>query len=160
MNIEDKLFDKINETAAYWFNKSSDLNRSARVLWTQIESGNSIGHYDTYKMLMGMSFEAMAKAFCIALDKEMKRTHELTTLISDAGFKFTKKENKTLRVLTAYIEWAGKYPTPKSKNGNGPSTLKNHWDDISDLGEDAFNYDELLKIWRKMSDKFLSEHNA
>lgn len=158
MSIEKELFEQMNETPSYWFNKSGDLLRSARVLWGQFESGNSIGIYNTYKMLIGMSFEAMAKAFLMAQKKPLQTTHQLTALVSSAGFEFSKDENKVLAILSAYIEWAGKYPTPKAKNG--VSTLSKLWGDSEKLGEEPFELKNLTIIWRKMSDEYMKKHNA
>lgn len=158
MSIEKKLFDQMNETSAYWHSKSADLNSSAKVLWDHCEDGNSDGHYNIYKMLMGMSFEAMAKAFCMAKNMPLKTIHQIETLIADAGFQFDEIENKTLKVLTSYVEWAGKYPTPKDKKGTGAATLKEHWNDLSILGYEAFDYSKLHAMWRCMSDKYMLEH--
>jgi len=160
MSIEEKLFNQINETSAYWHSKSADLNLSAKVLWEHSDGGNNDGHYNIYKMLMGMSFEAMAKAFCIAQNRPLKTTHKIETLISEAGFQFNEVENRTLKVLTSYIEWAAKYPTPKDKKGSGAAALKELWSELFSLGYDAFDYSRLHGMWRVMSDKYMSEHNA
>ena len=160
MSIEEKLFNQMNETSGYWHNKSADLISSAGVLWKYGTDGNDYCHFNTYKMLMGMSFESIAKAFCIAQNKTLKPTHDITALMSDAGFKFSKIENRTLKALTSYVEWAGKYPTPLTKKGSGPKTLVEHWKELSSLGDEAFDYEILHKMWRKMSDKYMSEHNT
>ena len=148
----------MSENSDYWFNKSADLHRSARVIWQKIDSGESIGYLDVYKMLEGMAFEAMAKAFCVAQGKSFQTTHQLTALFADAGFKLTKNENKTLEVLTSYIEWAGKYPTPKARKGS--ETLKKHWNSEQVLGQSTFDYDSLHSLWRKFSDDYMDKHNV
>ena len=159
MNIHEKQFEQMQGISTYWFNKSSDLHSSARVLWKAMDGRTEleIRCYATYKMLMGMSYESMLKAFCIEKDVAVKTTHNLTTLASDAGFSFAKEENKILQVLTDYILWAGKYPTPKPKNG--PNAIKKHWEELHNLGYEAFDFDSLHSIWRKMSDEYMDKYN-
>ncbi|WAF78850.1 hypothetical protein NRL00_09865 [Aeromonas dhakensis] len=157
MSIEQKLFDQINENSGYWFSKSADIHRSARVLWEKIENGDSIGYIDVYKMLEGMAFETMAKAFCIAKGKQPRTNQKLTALFSDAGFKLTKKENQILEVLTSYIEWAGKYPSPKVNEG--AKALISHYNSENNLAC-PIDYSALHKLWLKFSDKYMADHNA
>ena len=158
MDIEQTLLKNMNEAPGYWFNKSGDLLRSAGVLWKEVVSGSSIGVFDVYKMLMGMSFEAMAKAHCVAQRRPFKANHQLTALSSTAGINFNKIENKILTVLTSYIEWAGKYPIPKGVKA--PQELARHWNHLSDLGDEAFDFNNLLKMWRKMADLYMAKYNA
>ena len=157
MSIEKKLFDQMNENSAYWFNKSAELHSSAKVIWNEIDNGDSVGHFDVYKMLEGMAFEAMAKAFTVAKKQKLQTNHQLTTLFSEAGFKLTKNENKILEVLTSYIEWAGKYPTPKANKG--AKALKDHWDIENNL-VCSLVHSELHSLWRKFSDKYMAEYNV
>jgi hypothetical protein len=157
MFIAEKVFHQMDKTPVYWHNKSANLKLSAKVLWALRDKDGA--HYDNYKMLMGMSFEAMAKAFYIAQNRPLKLTHKIETLISEAGFQFDEIQNRTLKVLTEYIKWAAKYPTPKNKNGTGVITLIELWNEESNLGDDAFDYSKLHGMWRIMSDEYMSKYN-
>ncbi|MDQ2166274.1 MULTISPECIES: hypothetical protein [Vibrio] len=161
----NKQFDDMSVNPRYWQNKSRDLFRSARVLWKAMkeDSSLSVSCYATYKMLMGMSFEALLKGLLIASQEVAisdLATHNLVELAKDSGLNLTKNENKIFTVLTDYILWAGKYPIPKNS-----SQLQQHRTTTSvteqrkvkfgdlDVNEPngALDFDNLKPVWLKIS---------
>lgn len=160
MNAYDKQFEKRKEIPECWYNKSSDLLISARVLWRAMKKNQSleVNCWATYTMLIGMSFELLLKAHCISKGKCYKKSHNLIDLATTAGVLISKKEKGILKVLTEYIIWDGRYPTPKHAKH-----LADHWenerkilmDEVKNCNLTAFvnnenlDFDLLLRIWRR-----------
>lgn len=76
-------------------------------------------------MLLGMAFEAQAKALLLerhpeAVDVEKGRihpelaTHDLVALLARCGLPMQKAEIDAVRSLAEYVKWAGRYPVPIS----------------------------------------------
>lgn len=170
MDLYNKQFELRQEIPAYWHNKSHDLLVSARTLWKamQKERELEINCWSTYKMLMGMSLELLFKAHCVGAGVSFGATHDLVSLAKTANFTTPKEENEILNVLSEYIIWDGRYPTPKK-----PQHLKNHWKNQSKVLNDKKNFgcltvqvsnnkldfENLLPIWRKYSDLFMDRYN-
>jgi len=158
------------ETPAYWHNKSLDLFVSARTLWVAMQYNKTleVNCWSTYKMLMGMSFELLFKAHCVGAGISFGAIHDLVELAKTANFTTYKDENGILKVLSEYIIWDGRYPTPKK-----PQHLENHWKNQSQLLNDKkqlgnlsvqvsngkLDFENLLPIWRKYSDLFMEKYN-
>jgi hypothetical protein len=117
-----------------------------------------------------MSLEALLKAHCVAqkLDNpRIKNSHNLTEIANIAGIRLNKKDNKILDVLSEFVVWDGRYPTPKSA-----TKLKRHWDNLNStaldktsLGgleimrqNDSFKFENLFRIWRLLSDEYFEKH--
>lgn len=115
MDLYNKQFEQRQETPAYWYNKSSDILVSARKLWKAMQNDREleVNCWATYKMLMGISFELLFKAHCIGSGTEFNSTHNLVALAKTADLPTSKSENKILQVLSEYVIWDGRYPTPK-----------------------------------------------
>lgn len=156
MDLYNKQFELRQDTPGYWHNKSHDLLVSARTLWKamQREKELEINCWATYKMLMGMSFELLFKAHCIGSGTEFNSTHDLVALANAARLTISKEENKVLKVLSEYVIWDGRYPTPKK-----PEHLKGHWKNQADLLDDKLELDELMPLWRRFSDSFMEQYN-
>ena len=173
MNIYEEQFEVKNSTPTYWNNKAGDLFSSARVLWKAMDKDShlQISCLSTYKMLIGMSFEALIKAHCIAQkidDERIKKSHNLTELANIAGLNLTKKENKMLDVLFGYIVWDGRYPTPQKA-----PQMKVHSDNIKSTSyskekigildiltpNGALDFINIQPVWRKLSDKYMDKYN-
>jgi hypothetical protein len=166
-------FERKSTVSRYWHNKACDLWASVKVLWDAMEKDSQAGVtcHSTYLMLMGMSFEVLFKAHCVAQSIEnvrLKSTHELAEIASIAGFKLSKDENKILGVLSAYIVWDGRYPIPKksaqfqqhSKNIESTAYDKEKLGSLDILKpNDAFKFDNLHVLWRRYSDLYMSEYN-
>ena len=124
--------------------------------------------WGAYKMLMGMSFELLFKAHCVGAGNSFRATHDLCELATTADFTVSKQEAGIFRVLSGYIIWDGRYPIPKM-----PNQLENHWRLESDVLSDAegvgdfstvvlnekLDYENLLPIWRKVSDLYLETYS-
>ena len=156
MDIYNKHFELRQETPGYWHNKSLDLLVSARTLWRAMQSEKElkINCWATYKMLMGMSFELLFKAHCIGSGKYLSTTHDLVVLANTASLPTSKDENKILKVLTEYIIWDGRYPTPKKLEH-----LERHWKNKANGLDDSLEFEELMPIWRRFSDSFIEQYN-
>lgn len=135
-----------NSTYAYWFNKSSDLLISAKVLWDaiNIDSNLTVRCWSSYKMLMGLSFELLFKSVCIKENLTPKKSHKLSMLAEHAGVSLTLGEKKIFEVLTEYILWDAKYPTPTKEE-----CLQKHWDNQKELDDNELDLPNLIKIWQK-----------
>ena len=156
MDLYNKQFELRQETSGYWHNKSHDLLVSARTLWKAMQSEKDleINCWATYKMLIGMSFELLFKAHCIGSGTEFNSTHDLVALANTANLPTSKSENKILKVLSEYVIWDGRYPTPKK-----PEHLKEHWKNQADLSDEKLDLENLMPLWRRFSDSFMEQYN-
>lgn len=156
MDLYNKQFEQRQETPSYWHSKSHDLLVSALTLWNAMQSDKKleVNCWATYKMLMGMSFELLFKAHCVGSGTEFKSTHDLVGLANIASLSTTKEENKLLKVLSEYVIWDGRYPTPKK-----PEHLKAHWKNQASLLDDKLDLDALMPLWRRFSDSFMAQYN-
>lgn len=105
-------------------------------------------------MLMGMSFELLIKAHCVAAGIRFSQTHDLVALAKTANLTTSNNENKLLNLLSAYVLWDGRYPIPKKTEH-----LKNHWTNQTTKSDNETNFDKLLLIWRRFSDSFMTLYN-
>lgn len=159
MNLYERKFEENNKNPLAWRNKSSDLFKSAHVLWDAMDNNNDLFYcLSPYKMLMGMSFELLFKAICIQREVEFKHSHNLFNLSQSANVSLTKEEVSILKILTEYIVWDGKYPNPKGKDNfehhrqNENKVVSDHFN-IGNLNLQRRNrkldFEPLAKIWRK-----------
>lgn len=170
MDTYQKQFELRQETPAYWHNKSHDLFVSARTLWMAMQNDKNleVNCWSTYKMLMGMSLELLFKAHCVGAGISFGATHDLVSLAKTANFTTSKDENGIFNVLSEYIIWDGRYPTPKKFQH-----LESHWknqnkvlNDNKKLGNltvqvsnNKLDFENLLPVWRKYSDLFMDRYN-
>jgi hypothetical protein len=120
----------------------------------QSEKALEINCWGTYKMLMGMSFELLFKAHCIGSGIDFNSTHDLVSLAKTASLSTSKDENKILKVLSEYVIWDGRYPTPKK-----PEHLEGHWKNQASLVDDKLDLEALMPLWRRFSDSFVAQYN-
>jgi len=173
----------MSECSGYWHSKSCHLKQSSKVLWDVWSQGDSFDSGDTYRMLMGMSFELLFKSFLVAKEIDIKPTHNLNELAEMAGFTLDEKESAIFTCLTGYIYWQGKYPVPKPidtrrKKVTGGEGLKlqrepfiavypdrqNIFQDQpeqpSQLTTGDLDYDNLLLVWQKFNSLYVDQHIA
>lgn len=159
MNVNDsaqfykKQFEHRNLESVYWFNKATDLFSSARILWENMNKNFTC--WETYKMLMGMSFELLFKAIAIKKEITLRHSHNLIILAKEAGINLSNDEKELLKVLTEYIIWAGKYPTPKDE-----SSLQNAWECENNFIHDAIDCMGIMELStynHKLDFKYISE---
>ncbi|KHT49323.1 hypothetical protein [Vibrio sinaloensis] len=167
--IVNEQFNEMSVNPRYWHNKSADLFTSAHVLWKAMETDSSlsVSCYATYKMLMGMSFEALLKGLLIESQQvpiSNLATHDLVDLAKTLGLILSKEENKALTVLTDYVLWAGKYPMPKNakqlqQHRTMVHVTENRKIKLGSLNatesNGALDFDNLKPLWRKLSDEML-----
>jgi len=67
-------------------------------------------------------------------------------LANTASLFTSKEENKVLKVLSEYVIWDGRYPTPMQ-----PEHLKGHWKNLSSLLDGKLDLDALMLLWRRFS---------
>jgi hypothetical protein len=115
-SIYDIQFKQYSEYSSYWHNKSCHLKKSSKILWDEWLQGNTYDSGDTYRMLMGLSFELLFKSFLIAKKINFDPIHDLNKLALQAGLTLNEKESNIFTNLTGYIFWEGKYPTPKPRD--------------------------------------------
>ena len=115
MNDTLSRFEKKKKLSIYWYNKASDLNISAKILWEGMDKSNSFIN-PVYKMICGMSLELLFKAIIIQKEKVLNdKTHNLITLSKEAEVQFSDKEKGLLEILSEAIIWYGRYPVPKKE---------------------------------------------
>lgn len=154
MNAYQKQFDMRQKTPAYWHSKSHELLVAARIIWKAMRENSGIECWATYKMLTGMSFELLFKAHCVGAGIKYANTHDLVMLARTANFSTSNEESGILKVLSEYIIWDGKYPTPKEAK-----YLESHWKNEGNVLNDALDFENLIPIWRKYSDLFMEKYN-
>ncbi|MGD1396503.1 hypothetical protein ACP6IB_26875 [Vibrio harveyi] len=181
--IYDLQFEQMSGNSSYWHSKSCHLRESAEILWDAWSRGETLDSGDTYRMIMGMSFELLFKSFLVANSIEIEHTHNLNDLAERAGFTLDDKESCILHNLTGYIYWEGKYPVPKpiatrKLNVSGGEGIKSQREPFlsiyasdqniiedqsavtSLLTSNDLDYDNLLLLWQKFNNEYVSKHIA
>ena len=119
-SLRDELYAAAVESPATWLVQAHTLREaSKRVDWIHenFETGENAGYMVEYRLLMALSIENLIKGILVAHrlragSTEPLRglfTHKLTRLAATLP-----SELDLLAQLTAYIEWAGRYPFPKA----------------------------------------------
>ena len=101
-------FDRFHDGLLYYVNKAERLRDSARLLWD-----TSLQHSDAAMMLAGSSIELLLKGTILGLQECFPHCHRLECLIATAGISISDKDHVTSQLLTEYIVWAARYPTPR-----------------------------------------------
>ncbi len=155
-------YDRQNAEWAYWYDKANCLRESAHLVWQGvIENRTRANCLPVYRMLMGYSFELLLKATHIKDRLQAPHIHDLRELAKTVGIRLSRTEMDILSVLTGYIVWDGRYPTPKS-----PERLMQHWRTTENVENrstpteiglmltpnENLDYQNLLMMWRKISD--------
>lgn len=178
--MSESAYKFISTNASFWYQKSVSLYASATLIWNarQVERNHEfvdclglkgdfsveIGCEHPYLMMMGLSYEVLMKAICVAEKKEYpQNNHELISLAKLVDIKFSPKEKDQLRLLSEFIAWDGRYPVPKKHEKltqHWNSTRKKLWKTEEILGfevtsrTDIFEHDSLKKLWLKLQDKY------
>jgi hypothetical protein len=101
------FFDRYHDGLLYYYNRAERLKDGAVILWDSGPIQN-----DTASMLAGLSIELLIKGTILALQGFFPHCHKLDCLIATAGISVDDRDHLTSRLLTEYIVWAAKYPTP------------------------------------------------
>jgi hypothetical protein len=101
-------YDRYHDGLLYYWNNAENLRKSANIVWDNQILGNEIA-----LMLAGLSIEILLKGTILALQEVFPHCHRLECLIATAGISVNDRDHQTSRLLTEYIVWAARYPTPK-----------------------------------------------
>lgn len=169
-------FDIQNEHSAYWHNKSCHLMDSSRILWDAWNENKILDSGDTYLMLMGLSLELLLKSFYVAKSMKPPTHHGLDNLTSECFCTLTRKENLILKILSGYITWKGRYPTPKDKinkstgENTGYESIRDQLKPFKNtlgftdqlagksngsLKRSDIDFDNLFPIWQKINNEYI-----
>lgn len=167
----------------HWYNRSSDLHASARVLWLAMHGAlneqegekvhptgfsYSIACYPVYFMLCGLSLEVIIKALLVqsGLNLDQIKTHKFDKLLQLLNQPTDKKTRKLLLLYEAKVVWEGRYPVPNNASDQG---LKDHWKLSSEVltspvhkfgtlemrqSNGAGDWDNYHALWRSFADQF------
>jgi hypothetical protein len=102
------FYDRYHDGLLYYWNNAEKLRDSANILWDRQGFGNAIS-----LMLAGLSVELLLKGIILALQEVFPHCHRLECLIATAGISVSDRDHQTSRLLTEYIVWVARYPTPK-----------------------------------------------
>jgi HEPN domain-containing protein len=102
-------FDRYHDGLLYHWNNAEKLRDSAKILWASGASQNDIA-----LMLAGLSIELLLKGTILGLQDVCPHCHQLDCLIATAGISVSDRDHQTSRLLTEYIVWAARYPTPRT----------------------------------------------
>jgi hypothetical protein len=102
------FYDRYHDGLLYYWNNAEKLRESAKTLWDGQFLGDEIA-----LMLAGLSIELLLKGIILALQDVFPHCHRLDCLIATAGISVSDRDHQTSRLLTEYIVWAARYPTPK-----------------------------------------------
>lgn len=130
--LKQGSFDNLLDSPGSWLFTALNLRTAAdRIDWERNpirEAEPSLGLHSVYRMLIGMSIEALLKGILVAQGEQVLdngklsknfATHDLTELVQRVDpsvLVFSSDESKILENLKPYIIWAGKYPIPKTAN--------------------------------------------
>jgi hypothetical protein len=163
-------YEKYSSNYLSWFSRSNDLSDAADIIYREarqemeeIKRKNSnevqvirkklaVGIFPIYLMLKGYALETLLKGCCVLNKKGWDnrfKGHDLIILASHISLKFTTGEQKTLKHLTRFVEWGGRYPTPI-----GPAKYKEGGLDDGDIvGKKEFSINWIIENYEQFSAK-------
>lgn len=180
--MRNDKFRQRNEEPLYWFNKASDLRGTAGLVWFGMMSKESdeinkelgmgkgfnygIACHKPYYMLCGLSLELAFKAIIVTYGKEMPSSHDLNKLAHLAELEYNEDEQGLMSVLSDFIVWSGKYPTPKQPSAmqSHHNLIDKHFFKVTQRFGDlefkqqyrTFDWDLFSSLWTKASDTFFT----
>jgi hypothetical protein len=152
---------------------------SSNILWNAWCKHKIFDSGYTYLMLMGLSLELLLKSFYIAKSMKPPTHYCLDNLTSECFCVLTNKENIVLKVLSGFITWQGRYPTPKDKidkttgKNTGYESIKAQSKPFentmsfteqlvgksnSTLNWCDLDFDNLQILWKKINSEYLSRY--
>jgi hypothetical protein len=162
--------DELNKAPLPWFNKSSELRTAASAL------SNVGGAYPVYLMICGMSLELIYKAIIVVKnsrsdaseDLKIDKHHKLVDLACKASISLDDRNKGMLKILTHYIYWEGRYPTPKhAKDIEDLENLSKEYlfTKIEDdknfyILNDFLSWDNFDELWNQAKKEFWKIYNT
>ncbi|QLB41759.1 hypothetical protein HV560_02350 [Mannheimia pernigra] len=165
-HLHQKTHSRLKQTSDYWHSEAANLLTSAEVLYNNLDKKPFC--WNSYKLLIGLSFELLLKSIAIQKNMELSHTHKLDELIKSINIPLSNNDDLgILKILTEYVIWAGKYPIPKKAHELPKlSNLENQYlnKTISKIGNikigtynNKLDFPYLLKLWQKINDVYI--HN-
>lgn len=110
-------------SASSWYRLANSFYTATTVLGdniNNIDAGISVFLFNA-----ALSIELLLKTIIVATKNEVRKTHSLRELATDAEVSFSAAQQSTLELLTAILIWRGRYPVPTSEEN-----WNNFYDDI------------------------------
>jgi len=131
-----KTFMLLASSLSLWGDHARSLLFIANMVWDYIDGGadppdpalRMFRFFSIAEMLSGQAIESMAKGIRVRQDPSIVsestwtlKSHNLVRLVEATGLSVDAEERSVLHNLTAFIEWAGKYPIPLTAEGLTPT---------------------------------------
>lgn len=130
------VFDRSQKASSSYYNKASDLHAGALLLWDACQSpvgfmatdakaeqlglGEgfrlSVALPPVFALLARLSIELLLKAIARICSLKNKEHHRLVDLSNDVGILLSHERAGIAALLTEYVYWASRYPTPKGED--------------------------------------------
>ena len=160
-------FQEKNKISQYWINKAFDLKWSAWVIWLGIENNTEllelwfsrwfdsrIACFNSFIMLFGLSLELLLKGIIVQNWWISPNSHKLKNLSEKAKIDYNKSDIELLNLLSEWIMWYGKYPTPikEDEYDNFLKTSKEYfWEEkwYFFIKKRQIGWNECEHLWKK-----------
>lgn len=135
-SIDDEFFRRHATSPLIWELSGVTLRYGAEVTLRQVLADTAVrlkhrrrkslrpSLHGVCLMLFGLAIENLAKAVIVSRRSPLDsvgqvrfRNHDLPSLIREAGLSVSGEELILLQRLQGFIEWAGKYPSPRRARG-------------------------------------------
>lgn len=182
--MELDVFERRETIQNYWLNEAERLRDAAGTVWAAVEDESvatavkaSLGYpvgtgflKPVAWMLAGLSLELLFKAVIISAGGKPptgKGAHTLQNLRKAAAVALDESTDEgLLEILTHYVRWAGRYPTPKGRGERDQlmALKEKHLTKrtsargmviVSSNG--ALSWEAFIRIWSAARDKYV-EH--
>ena len=156
---------KNRQSPIWWYNKSSQLNASAAVVWhfgvankvpdsMRKELGFPAGFcldagcFPVFPLLCGLAIETLLKGIIVLSGGKVEFKHNLVELAEATALELDEALKKKLRFLSENVIWDGKYPVPKREEH-----LRSHWLEHSNID---WSWEEHRIIWDRFANEFFA----
>jgi hypothetical protein len=120
-------FNAFGKSALLWLEQSKSLHYAAVALMSEVNRRTWFVNAPIALMLGGYATETLLKMVLVAQHEVrpfsqrakdfLPTTHDLLKLATDAKLRANKGERETLKSLSRFTTWAGRYPIPLLANG-------------------------------------------
>ncbi|MCP4551327.1 MAG: HEPN domain-containing protein [Bacteroidetes bacterium] len=117
--------DRVTSDPENWMSNASLFKNAADLIASQNNDYPPLPFYFN----AGLSIELGLKAIAVAKSNDFPKTHNLNKLVKSSGIEITSDQEATLELLSEFIIWAGRYPTPNDKDAwdkYNDETLEKH----------------------------------
>lgn len=164
-NLYQQTYSRLEKNSDYWHSEAAHLLTSAEVLYNNLDKEPFC--WNSYKLLIGLSFELLLKSIAIQKNMELSHTHKLDELAKSINIPLSNDDLGILKVLTEYVIWAGKYPIPQNAHELPKlSDLENKYlnETISKIGNieigtynNKLDFPYISELWQKINNVYLNE---